>query len=177
MNLAPGESVPDSLKSFIGANTMLLAAMGAMTGLATFVGRGAGPDWSATLLQFVLTGLAFLLWLEMLTQWPPVLLLHRAPPPPGLPWRLVWFAYGMQLVMVGLIANTIWRQPHVLVPTIGLGAGVLLWRVLPAHVRSRPASLAGVIVTALLVSVITVMVVDPPTQMVLQRLLKDVGGR
>ncbi len=29
---------------------------------------------------------------------------------------MVWFAYGMQLVMVGLIANTIWRQPDVLAP-------------------------------------------------------------
>ena len=109
---APGASVPDSLKSFVGANTMLLVAMGAMTGLATFVGRSAGPDWSATLLQFVLTGLAFLLWLELLTQWPPALLLHRAPAPSGIPWRLVWFAYGMQLAMVGLIANVVWRQLH-----------------------------------------------------------------
>ncbi len=53
---APADALPDSLKSFIAANTMLLAAMGAMTGLATFVGRGSGPGWSATLLQFVLTG-------------------------------------------------------------------------------------------------------------------------
>jgi hypothetical protein len=120
---------------------MLLAALGAMTGLATFVGRGAGADWSATLLQFVLTALAALLWLEVLTQWPPALLLFRAPPPPGALWQFVWFAYGMQLVMVGLIANMIWRQPDVLVPTIGLGAGVLLWHALPAHVRSRPAAL------------------------------------
>lgn len=44
VNPTPGETLPDSLKSFIGANTMLLAAMGAMTGLATFVGRGAGPE-------------------------------------------------------------------------------------------------------------------------------------
>jgi hypothetical protein len=119
-----------------------------------------------TLLQFVLTGLAALLWLELLTQRPPAL------------WRLVWFAYGKQLVMVGLIANMIWRQPDVLVPTIDLGAGVvLLWHALPAHVRSRPAALAAVIVAALLVSVSTVMVVDPPAQTMLQRLVQNLRGR
>jgi hypothetical protein len=164
------ESVPDSLKSFVGANTMLLAAMGAMTGLATFVGRGTGPDWSASLLQFLLTGLAFLLWLELLTQWPPALLLHRAPAPAGIPWRLVWFAYGMQLAMVGLIANAVWRQPQLLAPTLGLGVGVVLWRALPAHVRSRPAALVGVGVAVVLASVVVVVVVDPPVQTGLERL-------
>jgi len=173
---APGASVPDSLKSFVGANTMLLAAMGAMTGLATFVGRSAGPDWSATLLQFVLTGLAFLLWIELLTQWPPALLLHRAPAPSGIPWRLVWFAYGMQLAMVGLIANVVWRQLQLLAPTLGLGVSVLLWRALPEHVRSRPAALVGAVVMGVLASVVSVMVVDPPTQTLLQRLWQDVRG-
>jgi len=173
---APGASVPDSLKSFVGANTMLLAAMGAMTGLATFVGRSAGPDWSATLLQFVLTGLAFLLWLELLTQWPPALLLHRVPAPSGIPWRLVWFAYGMQLAMVGLIANVVWRQLQLLAPTLGLGVSVLLWRALPEHVRSRPAALVGAVVMGVLASAVTVMVVDPPTQTVLQRVWQDVRG-
>jgi hypothetical protein len=173
----PGESVPESLKHFVGANTMLLAAMGAMTGLATFVGRSAGPDWSATLLQFVLTGLAVLLWLELLTQWPPTLLLHRAPAPSGTPWRLVWFAYGMQLAMVGLIANVVWRQPQVLVPALGLGASVLIWRVLSQQGQSRPAALVGAVVMGVLASALIVMVVDPPTQTLLQRLWQDVRGR
>jgi len=176
MTPPPGASVPESLKSFVDANTMLLAAMGAMTGLATFVGRSAGPDWSATLLQFVLTGLAFLLWLELLTQWPPALLLHRAPAPSGIPWRLVWFAYGMQLAMVGLIANVVWRQLQLLAPTLGLGVSVLLWRALPEHVRSRPAALVGAVVMGVLASAVTVMVVDPPTQTVLQRVWQDVRG-
>jgi len=171
-----GESVPESLKSFIGANTMLLAAMGAMTGLATFVGRGTGPDWSAALLQFLLTGLAVLLWLELLTQWPPALLLHRAPAPPGSPWRMVWFSYGMQLAMVGLIANVVWRQPQVLVPTLGLGVSVLVWRALAQQGQSRPAALVGAVVMGVLASVVSVMVVDPPTQTLLQRLWQDVRG-
>ena len=169
--------MPESLKSIIGANSMLLAAMGAMTGLATFVGRSAGPDWSATLLQFVLTGLAFLLWLELLTQWPPALLLHRAPAPPGTPWRIVWFSYGMQLAMVGLIANAVWRQPQLLAPALGLGAGVLVWRVLSQQIQSRPAALVGAAFAAVLASAVTVMIVDPPTQTVLQRLWQDVRGR
>lgn len=173
----PSESVPESLKHFIGANTMLLAAMGAMTGLATFVGRGTGPDWSATLLQFLLTGLAFLLWLELLTQWPPALLLYRAPAPAEIPWRLIWFAYGMQLAMIGFLANAIWRQPALLVPTLGLGAGVLLWRVLPTHVRSRPSAVVGAIVTAVLVTAVILLVVDPPSQTFLERLWQDVRGR
>lgn len=166
--------MPESLKSFIGANTMLLAAMGAMTGLATFVGRSAGPDWSATLLQFVLTGLAFLLWVELLSQWPPALLLHRAPAPSNIPWRLVWFAYGMQLAMVGLIANAVWRQPHLLVPAVGLGTGVLLRRALPEPLRSRPAALVGVLGAAVLASMLTLLVVDPPVQTVLQPLWEEV---
>jgi len=173
---APGESGPESLKSFVGANTMLLAAMGALTGLATFAGRGTGPDWSAALLQFLLTGLAVLLWLELLTQWPPTLLLHRAPAPPGTPWRMVWFAYGMQLAMVGLIANVVWRQPQVLVPTLGLGVSVLVWRALAQQGQSRPAALVGAVVMGVLASVVSVMVVDPPTQTLLQRLWQDVRG-
>jgi hypothetical protein len=83
----------------------------------------------------------------------------------------------MQLTMVGLIANAVWRQPQLLVPTLGLGAGVLLWRVLPEHVQSRPAALVGVLVVAVLASVVTVVVVDPPAQTVLQRLWEDVRGR
>ena len=177
MTPAPVATVPDSLKSFIGANTMLLAAMGAMTGLATFVGRSSGPDWSAALLQFLLTGLAVLLWLELLTQWPPALLLHRAPAPPGSPWRMVWFSYGMQLAMVGLIANVVWRQPQVLVPALGLGVSVLVWRALAQQGQPRPAALVGAVVMGVLASAVIVIVVDPPTQTVLQRLWQDVRGR
>ena len=79
--------------------------------------------------------------------------------------------------MVGLIANQVWRQPQLLVPTLGLGASVLLWRALPEQFRSRPTALVGVGVAGLLVAVVTVMIVDPPTQTMLQRLWQDVRGR
>jgi hypothetical protein len=86
---------------------------------------------------------------------------------------MVWFAYGMQLVMVGLLANTIWRQPDVLVPTIGLGAGVLLWRLLPENVRSRPTALISIVVTSVLVAAVALVVADSPIQSALQRFWQD----
>jgi hypothetical protein len=78
--------------------------------------------------------------------------------------------------MVGLIANVVWRQLQLLAPTLGLGVSVLLWRALPEHVRSRPAALIGAVVMGVLASAVTVMVVDPPTQTVLQRVWQDVRG-
>jgi hypothetical protein len=90
---------------------------------------------------------------------------------------MVWFAYGMQLAMVGLITNVVWRQPQVLVPTLGLGVSVLVWRALSQKIQSRPAALIGAVVVGVLASAVIVMVVDPPTQTVLERFWHDVRGR
>jgi hypothetical protein len=78
--------------------------------------------------------------------------------------------------MVGLIANVVWRQLQLLAPTLGLGVSVLVWRALAQQGQSRPAALVGAVVMGMLASAVIVMVVDPPTQTLLQRLWQDVRG-
>jgi hypothetical protein len=176
-NPVQGGTATDDLKGFVTAHATLLGAVGIMTGLATFVSRGLGPDWTDTLLRFLLIGMAFLLWLELLTQCPPSLLLTHAPAPAGTSWRLVGFAYALQLTMVGFIANAVWRQPQLLVPALGLAAGMWLWTALPQHAREQRSTLVGVAVAAILTALLVLALVDPPTQTLLQRLWQEIRPR
>ena len=121
------------------ANFPLLGAIGGLIGIATFV--GALPlyaDWVQPYLVFLLLAGGVLTWLELLAQWPPDLMVHRGPPPPGTAWRLVGFAYAVQLTMVGFVGGFLWRIPRLLVPTLAAAIGVGLWRfLLPGRVKEQ----------------------------------------
>jgi hypothetical protein len=143
-----------TLKDFVLANYPLLAAVGAFTALATFVSNNAlGQPWLATYLRFLFMVVAAVLALELVAQLSPELRLDRVRVPPGTPWRLAAFAYGAQLTMLGAILNVYWQFPRLLLPTLALAIGVLLWQgVVPQRARGWPGTSVFVAVVALLVA-------------------------
>jgi hypothetical protein len=143
-----------TLKDFVLANYPLLAAVGAFTALATFVSNNAlGQPWLATYLRFLFMVVAAVLALELVAQLSPELRLDRARVPPGTPWRLAAFAYGAQLTMLGAILNVYWQFPRLLLPTLALAIGVLLWWVVvPQRARGWPGTSVIVAAVALLVA-------------------------
>lgn len=148
---------PATLRDFVVANFSLLTAVGAFTGLATFVSANTlGLPWLATALRFLFVVAASLLALELVAELPPDARLHRARVRPGQPWRLVAFAYVGQLAMLGALLNVFWQYPRLLVPTLALAVGVLLWRVVPDHVRGRAGAPILVAAAALLVAALAI---------------------
>jgi hypothetical protein len=69
-------------------------------------------------LTFLLLMAAVLVWLELLAQWPSDLMIYQGPPPPGTPWRLVGFAYAVQLTMVGFLGDFFWHVPRLAVSVL-----------------------------------------------------------
>ena len=169
---APAAAAAGSLRDFILANASLLAAVGGLAGIATFV--GALPlyvGWVQPYLAFLLLAAAILTWLELLAQWSPDLMIYRWPAPRGTPWRLVSFAYALQLTMVGFVGGFLWRVPGLLVPTLAVIIGAGLWRYLvPERVKERRAALLATAIVALLASVLVTSLVHPTYQSVVERL-------
>jgi hypothetical protein len=143
-----------TLKDFILSNYPLLAAVGAFTALATFVSNNAlGQPWLATYLRFLFIVAATVLALELVAQLSPELRLDRVRVPAGTPWRLAAFAYVGELAMLGVILNIYWQHPRLLLPTLALAIGVLLWQVVvPQRARGWPGTSVIVAVVALLVA-------------------------
>ncbi len=50
---------------------------------------------------------------------------------------------------------------------------MLLWRLLPENVRSRPTAVISMVVAAVLVAAVALVVVDPPVQTALQQFWQD----
>ncbi len=152
-----------SLRDFVLANFPLLGAIGGLIGIATFV--SAVPlyaTWVQPYLVFLLLVAAVLVWLELLAQWPPTLLVYQGPPPPGSPWRLVGFAYAVQLTMVGLVGAFLWHVPRLLIPALAVAIGVGLWRFLvPAPVKTHRAALAVTATVALLIAMLATFLAHP----------------
>ena len=145
-----------SLRDFVLANFPLLGSIGGLIGIATFV--VAVPwyaDWVRPYLTFLLLAAAVLIWLELLAQWPPALMIYLGPPPPGTSWRLVGFAYAVQLTMVGLVGGFLWRVPRLLIPMLAVVIGVGLWRYLvPERAKIRRGTLLVTAIFALLVALL-----------------------
>jgi hypothetical protein len=143
-----------TLRDFVLANYPLLAAVGAFTGLATFVSNNAlGLPWLATYLRFLFVAGAALLALELTAQWPPELRLDHVRVPAWTPWRLAAFAYGAQLAVLGALLNVYWQYPRLLLPTLFLAIGVLLWQiVVPQRAKVWPGTWVLVAVIALVVT-------------------------
>jgi hypothetical protein len=145
------------------ANTPLLAAIGGLIGIATFLAAfPLSAAWTRPFLTFLLLFGAVLLWLELLAQWPPELLIYRGPPPRGTSRRLVLFAYVLQLTMVGFVGNVLWRFPQVLVPTVVTGLALGVWQfLLPERVKAQRGVPLLLAILALLVSVAILSQVHP----------------
>ena len=160
---APVAAKPGSLRDFVLANFPLLGAIGGLTGIATFV--AALPiyaGWIGAYLTFLLLAAAVLDWVELLAQWPSDLLLYQGPPPQGTSWRLVGFAYAVQLTMVGFLAGLFLRFPKLAVPALGTAIGVGLWRVLlPQRVKSARGAPLLTLIIALLVAIAVDSLVHP----------------
>jgi hypothetical protein len=152
-----------SLRDFVVENGSLLAAIGGLIGIATFV--GALPlyaEWVQPYLIFLLLAAAVLIWLELLAHWPTVLLIHQGPPPPEASWRLVGFAYAVQLTMVGFVGGFLWRVPRLVAPVLALCIGVGLWRfVLPRRLKEQRGALGATAIVALLISIAVLSLVHP----------------
>jgi hypothetical protein len=155
-----------SLREFVLANASLLAAIGGLIGIGTFV--TALPffaGWVRPYLAFLLLAAAVLVWLELLTQWPPDLLIYRGPPPSGAPWRLVGFAYALQLTMVGVIGSFLWRMPRLFIPSLAAIIGIGLWRfLLPERIKEQRGALLVTGIIALLISIAVLSLVHPTYQ-------------
>jgi hypothetical protein len=154
---------PGPLKAVVLGNFPLLAAIGGLIGLATFV--GALPlyaTWVQPFLTFLLLAAATLLWLELLAQWPAELRIDRGPPPPGTPWRLVGFAYVLQLTMVGFIGGFLWRFPRLLIPLLAAGIAIGVWQFfLPRRLKAWRAMPLTLAILALLGAIIVLSLVHP----------------
>jgi hypothetical protein len=107
---------------------------------------------------FLLLAAAVLIWLELLAQWPADLRIHQGPPLPGTPWRLVGFAYVLQLTMVGFIGGFLWRFPRLVVPALAAGIGIGAWQFL---LPRRFKALRGApLLTAIVAWVIAILVLS-----------------
>jgi hypothetical protein len=152
-----------SLREFVLANFPLLGAIGGLIGIATFV--TALPfyvGWAGPYLAFLLLSAAVLIWLELLAQLPSELMIYQGSPPPGTPWRLVGFAYAVQLTMVAFIGAFLWRVPRLVVLTLGATIGIGVWRfLLPERVKARRGSLLATAIIALLISIAVLSLVHP----------------
>jgi hypothetical protein len=152
-----------SLRDFVVENVSLLAAIGGLIAIATFV--SALPlyaVWVRPYLTFLLLAAAVLIWLELLAQWPTELMIHQGPPPPETSWRLVGFAYALQLTMVGFVGGFLWRVPRLVAPTLALCIGVGLWRfVLPRRLKEQRGALVITAIVALLISMAVLSLVHP----------------
>ena len=155
-----------SLRDFVLANFPLLGSIGGLIGIATFV--SALPfyaTWVQPYLIFLLLAAAVLVWIELLAQWPPELLVHLGPPPRGTPWQLVGFAYAVQLTMIGFVGGFLWRVPRMLIPTLAVIIGVGLWRYLvPERAKARRGALLVTAIIALLISLLVTSLVHPTYQ-------------
>jgi hypothetical protein len=165
----------ESLRDFVLANGPLLGAIGGLIGIGTFV--SALPfyaGWVRPYLAFLLLLCAVLIWLELLAQWSPELLIYQGPPPAGAPWRLVAFAYAVQLTMVGFIGGFLWRMPRLVLPTLATVIGIGLWRfVLPHRVKEQRGALLGTAIVSLVISTAVLSVVHPTYQSVFEILGSD----
>ncbi|HEU0116834.1 MAG TPA: hypothetical protein VFQ80_19225, partial [Thermomicrobiales bacterium] len=152
-----------SLRDFVLANFPLLGAIGGLIGIATFV--AALPlyaDWVQPYLIFLLLGAGILVWLELLAQWPPELLIYRGPPPRGTPWRLVGFAYAVQLTMVGVVGGFFWHIPRLVVLALASVIGTANWRfLLPERIKERRGALLATAIAALLLAIAITSLAEP----------------
>jgi hypothetical protein len=165
------QAVPaKSLRDFVLANGPLLAAIGGLIGIATFV--NALPlyaAWVQPYLIFLLLAAAVLIWLELLAQWPPELMIYRGPAPSGLPWRLVGFAYVVQLTMVGFVGGFLWRIPRLVTLTLATVIGAGLWHYLvPERCKAWRGSLLATAIVALLVAMFLTSLVHPTYQSIFE---------
>lgn len=159
-----------NLRDFVLANGPLLGAIGGLIGIATFV--SALPlytEWVQPYLIFLLLAAAVLIWLELLAQWPPELMIYRGPAPPGLPWRLVGFAYVVQLTMVGFVGGFLWRVPRLVALTLATVIGAGLWHYLvPERFKAWRGALLMTAIVALLVSMLVIDLAHPTYQSVFE---------
>ena len=162
----PAVKPPGTLRDFVLANFPLLGAIGGLIGIATFVvALPLYASWVSPYLVFLLLSAAVLIWLELLAQWPVDLLIYRGPPPPGTSWRLVGFAYALQLTMVGFIGAFLWRLPRLVVPALAAAIGVGVWQfLLPRRIKERHGVLLLVAVVAWLASMAVLSLVHPTYQ-------------
>lgn len=159
-----------TLRDFVRDNGSLLAAIAGLLGIATFV--SALPlyaAWVQPYLVFLLLVAAVLIWLELITQWPPALVIFQGPPPRGTPWRLVGFAYAMQLTMVGLVGGFFWRIPRLAMLTLATAIGALLWRYLvPESLKERRGALLATVIVALLIAVAVTSLSRPTYESIIE---------
>ncbi len=152
-----------SLREFVVANGSLLAATGGLIGIGTFVtGLPFFADWVQPYLAFLVLAAAVLTWLELLAQWPPELMIYQGPPPAAAPWRMVGFAYAVQLTMIVCIGGFLWRAPRLVMPAIATVVGLAIWRfVLPQTIKEQRAAFLVTSIAALVVSVLALSLVHP----------------
>jgi hypothetical protein len=162
----PQAAPAKSLRDFVLANASLLAAIGGLIGIGTFV--TALPffaGWVRPYLAFLLLSAAVLIWLELLAQSPPDILIYRGPPPTGAPWRLVGFAYALQLTMVGVIGSFLWRMPRLIIPTLAAIIGFGLWQfLLPQRIKEQRGAFLVTAIVALGISIAVLSLVHPTYQ-------------
>jgi hypothetical protein len=145
-----------------------LGAIGGLIGIATFiVALPLYANWVRPYLAFLLLSAAVLIWLELLAQWPADLLIYRGPPPPGTSWRLVLFAYAMQLTMVGFLGAFLWRVPRLVVPLLAAVIGMGAWQfLLPQRLKALRGVPLLTAIVALLLAIAVLSLVHPTYQFI-----------
>lgn len=146
----PSPPAPDTLKAFITGNMPLLTTFTVLAGLAGFV-ITLPLGWFGPLLRSGLLVLSVVVWLDLLDQLPqPLLLSHWRRYPSDYSWRLVWFAYLIQLLMLGFMAFLVIEFPRVVVPALAAIVAVALVSRLGDRVSGVIRLVIGLVVFELL---------------------------
>jgi hypothetical protein len=151
------------LRAFVLANFPLFGVIGGLLGIATFIGAvPLSADWVQPSVIFLRLGAGVLVWLELLAQWPPALLIYRGPAPRGTPWRLVGVADAVQLTMVGFVGGFLGRMPRLVVLALATIMGAAVWRLLlPERVKARRGALLATAIVALLAAIALTSLAHP----------------
>ena len=123
---APASATPETLKSFIAGNMPLLTTFTVLAGLAGFV-LTLPLGWFGPLLRAGLLVLTVIVWFDLLDQLPkPLLLSQWRHYPADYSWRLIWFAYLIQVLMLGFVVFLSVEFPRVVVPAFAAVAAMLV---------------------------------------------------
>lgn len=123
---APTEAAKETLKSFIAGNMPLLTTFTVLAGLAGFV-LTLPLGWFGPLLRAGLLVLTVIVWFDLLDQLPAPLLLSRwRHYPVAYNWRLIWFAYLIQFLMIGFLVFMCIEFPRVAAPAFAAVAAMVV---------------------------------------------------
>lgn len=114
------------LNSFLKDSGLQFSLVTTLLALAAYTGT-LELHWIGTYLRFLLILAAGVLWIEVVSSWPESVQLHASRHPQGVHWRMVVFAYALQLTVIGFILVLLYKEPKLIAPIISLAVVGVAW--------------------------------------------------